>query len=71
MGVLNFIVDMGQSSQLSRHEEEIEKLTKRIEILEEWIRYYERTGQNQTCRENRSEADQIGQEGQVGKGIRT
>ena len=60
MSLFNWMWDFGQDSK-------IEELTHRIEILEEWIRYYERTRQDQTCGENRSERDQTGQESEVGQ----
>jgi len=43
MSAWGFMMDMSHSVKLSEHEEVIEKLTKRIEILEEWIRYYEKS----------------------------
>lgn len=43
MSAWGFMMDMSHSAQLSEQQEEIEKLTKRVEILEEWIRYYEKS----------------------------
>lgn len=37
MGVLNFVVDMSQEGRLSDHEERIEELEKKIEVMSEWI----------------------------------
>ena len=39
MGILNFIVDAGQSAQLSRHEETIDILKTKVVILEQWVVY--------------------------------
>ena len=43
MSAWGFIMDMDHSARLSEQQEEIEKLTKRVQILEEWIRYYEKS----------------------------
>lgn len=40
MSVLDFIWNAGQDGKIATLEEEIETLTKRVEILEDWIRYY-------------------------------
>jgi hypothetical protein len=37
MGVFNFIVDMSQEGRLSDHEERIEELEKKIELMSLWI----------------------------------
>ena len=37
MGVLNFVVDMSQEGRLSDHEERIEELEKKIEMMALWI----------------------------------
>lgn len=37
MGAWNFMVDMGQYATLSEHQERIEELEKKIEIMAEWI----------------------------------
>ena len=56
MSVFNWIWDFGQDS-------EINELTKRVEILEEWIRYYEQRGRPQeTLRESGPETNQTGQQ---------
>ena len=37
MGVLNFVVDVSQESRLNDHDERIEELEKKIEMMAEWI----------------------------------
>lgn len=37
MGVLNFVVDMSQEGRLADHEERIEELEKKIEMMSMWI----------------------------------
>ena len=37
MGVFNFIVDMSQEGRLADHEERIEELEKKIEMMSLWI----------------------------------
>lgn len=72
MGAWNFMVDMGQYATLSEHKDLIEKLTKRIEILEDWIRYYEQRGRPQeTWREGQPETNQTRPQDENGQGIRT
>lgn len=39
MSLLNWIWDLDQDSKLSSQEDKIEELEKRVEILEDWIRY--------------------------------
>ena len=63
MSLFNWIWDFGQDSK-------IDELTKRVEILEDWIRYYERNRQVETFGENRSERDQTGQESEIGQRFR-
>ena len=46
MGILNFIVDAGQSSQLARHDDEIEKLKEQVTILKEWVDYLNKEIEN-------------------------
>ena len=71
MGAWNFMVDMGQYATLSEHKDLIEKLTKRIEILEDWIRYYEQRGRPQeTCRTSGTEGDKTYPQDETGQGIR-
>jgi hypothetical protein len=56
MSVFNWIWDFGQDSK-------IDKLTERVEILEEWIRYYEQRGRPQeTLRESGPKTNQTGQQ---------
>lgn len=39
MGALSFTINAIQSGQIDELQEEVASLTKRIEILEDWIRY--------------------------------
>ena len=39
MGVLNFIVDAGQSGQLSEHDDEIATLKENVAMLSRWVLY--------------------------------
>ena len=41
MSLFNWMWDFGQDSKISDQEEKLEKLQKRVEVLEDWIRYYE------------------------------
>ena len=40
MSVFNWIWDFDQDSKINDQSDRIDELTKRIEILENWIRYY-------------------------------
>lgn len=72
MGMLNWIWDISQDSSISRHNDEIEQLTKRVQILEDWIRYYEQRGRPQeTWREGQPETNQTRPQDENGQGIRT
>lgn len=39
MGAWNFIVDMSQEGRLGDHQERIEELEEKVEILHEWVLY--------------------------------
>jgi chaperonin cofactor prefoldin len=39
MGMYDFMINMSQEGRLSHHEDEIEKLKKRVQNLEDWVRY--------------------------------
>lgn len=39
MGAYDFIINMSQEGRLGHHEDEIEKLQKRVQNLEDWVRY--------------------------------
>ena len=62
MSLFNWIWDFGQDSK-------IDELTKRVEILEDWIRYYERNRQEETWRESPTKRDQTGPQNETGQAI--
>lgn len=39
MSLFNWMWDLGQDSQINEQADKIDELTKRVEILEDWIRH--------------------------------
>ena len=42
MSIFNWIWDFDQDSKINEQSDRIDELSKRVEVLEQWIRYYEK-----------------------------
>lgn len=57
MGALSFTINAIQSGQIGELRREVEQLTKRIEILEDWIRYL--TSENHKYNSTQGDHDEV------------
>ena len=41
MSVFNWLYDLDQESRLNEQQQQIEQMQKKIDILEQWVRYFQ------------------------------